>query len=260
MAAMKHHRFALVLVVAAGAALCACGGSSGLSKGQLALESAPAQTALPALCQELMNALPGDSLVWSHYFSERGVYVDEGGEVLDKHKLIHGMAPFPPGLAGSITVKNPRVSDYGDMAVIVFDADETETIYDQHLRVHYLSTYTWRKEDGKWRVIAAHTLVKAQDPPPTPISSARFDALAGMYELSGGKRRYFVDHHGTKLVGGPTDNDLKPLIPIGENVFVRGGDNLAQLIIFPIEPNGTVTRMIVRRKFADLVWRKVPRQ
>jgi hypothetical protein len=81
-----------------------------------------------------------------------------------------------------------------------------------------------------------------------------------MYELSGGKRRYFVDHHGTKLVGGPNDNDLKPLIPIGENVFVRGGDNLAQLIIFPIEPNGTVNRLIVRRKFADLVWKKVPRQ
>ncbi len=207
-----------------------------------------------------MNALPGDSLLWNRYFSDRGVYVDEGGEVLSKRQLIHGMGPFPPGLSGQITVKNPRVTDYGDMAVIVFDADETESVYDQHLRVNYLSTYTWRKEEGKWRVIAAQTLVKAQDPPPTPISSARFEALAGMYELSGGKRRYFVDHHGTKLMGGPNDSDLKPLIPIGENVFVRGGDNLAQLIIFPIEPNGTVNRMIVRRKFSDLVWKKVPRR
>lgn len=257
---MKRNALAILILSLVAAALAACGGSSGLSKGQLAMESAPAQTALPVLCQELMNALPGDSLLWSHYFSDRGVFVDEGGEVLTKQKLIHGMGPFPAGLSGNITVQNPRVTDYGDVAVVVFDADETETIYDQNLRVKYLSTYTWRKEDKKWRVIAAQTMVQAQDPPPTPVSSARFQALSGMYELSGGKRRYFIDQHGTKLMGGPSDNDLKPLIPIGENVFVRGGDNLAQLIIFPIEPNGTVTRMIVRRKFADLVWKKVPRQ
>jgi hypothetical protein len=256
---MKHSRFGVLLSLLVCGALAACGGSAGISSGLRALETAPAHTALPALCQELMNALPGDSLLWEHYFSERGVYVDEGGAVLGKRELIHGMAPFPPGLGGSITVQNPRVTDFGDVATIVFRAGETETVYDQHLRVNYLSTYTWMKEQGKWRVIAAHTLVEAQDPPPTPISSARLVAYSGMYELSG-HRRYFVDAHGTKLVGGPSDNDLKPLIPVGENVFVRGGDPLAQLIIFPVEPNGTVNRMIVRRKFADLVWKKVPRQ
>ncbi|HXS09184.1 MAG TPA: nuclear transport factor 2 family protein [Candidatus Krumholzibacteria bacterium] len=254
----RHALLSIATALAACAAFSACGGSSGLSGSQLALEAAPAQTALPALCQQLMNALPGDSLLWSHYFSDRGVYVDEGGLVLNKRELIHGMGAFPPGLSGSITVNNPRVTDYGDMAVIVFDADETESIYDQHLRVKYLSTYTWHKEEGKWRIVAAHTLVKAQDPLPMPISSARLEAYSGTYELSG-KRRYIVDFHGTRLVGGPTDTDLKPLIPIGENVFVRGGDNLAQLIIFPVEPNGNVNRMIVRRKFADLVWKKVPR-
>jgi hypothetical protein len=145
------------------------------------------------------------------------------------------------------------------VAVIVFDADESETVYGQHLSVKYLSTYTWIKEGGKWRIIAAQTQVRAQDPAPTPISGARLEAYTGMYELSA-QRRYFVDTRGNTLLGGTDDKDLKPLIPVGENVFVRSGDSLAQLIIFPIGPNGTVTRMIQRRKFADLVWNKVRRQ
>lgn len=248
-----------LLAIFACLALADCGGSSGMSKGAHELETAPAQTALPGICQELMNALPADSVMWGHFFSERGVFVDEGGAVMNKRELLRGMGPFPPGFAGAIRVQNPRVTDFGNVAVIVFDADESETVYGQHLNVKYLSTYTWIKEGGKWRIIAAQTQVRAQDPAPTPISGARLEAYTGMYELSA-QRRYFVDTRGNTLLGGTDDKDLKPLIPVGENVFVRSGDSLAQLIIFPIGPNGTVTRMIQRRKFADLVWNKVRRQ
>jgi hypothetical protein len=212
--------------------------------------------ALPALTQQLMDALPTDSTVWNRYLSDRAVYVGEGGEVLNKRGLLEEFGPFPPGLKGSIKVENPRVTEFGDVAVIVFDTMEEETVYDQHIDVHYLSTYTWRREDGRWRVIAAQTNVVAKDPPALPIDTSRLDAYTGTYELSA-ERRYRVERRGNAMVGGREGRELKPLIAVGDNVFVAAGDPLGILRIFVVGENDAVGRMVERRKFADLSWRRV---
>ena len=104
------------------------------------LETLGAAEALPALAQQLMDALPADSSVWGRYLSGRAVFVGEG-EVLSKTELLKDFGPFPPGFKGSIKVKNPRITEFGDVAVMVFDAMEEMTIHGQHIAVHYLDVH-----------------------------------------------------------------------------------------------------------------------
>jgi ketosteroid isomerase-like protein len=221
------------------------------------LETLPAAQAIPAITQLLMNALPSDAAVWRHYLSEHAVYVAESGEVVGKAELLEGFAPFPPGLAGSIEVRNPRITDLGDLAISVFDAHEKQKVYDQNIEVDYRSTHTWRREDGKWRLVAAQTVVLAKDPPALPIDTRRLGDYVGAYELSG-QRRYCVAQRGEALVGGREGAEPTPLIAVGDNVFVDAGSNLGILRVFVRGRDGAVERMVQRRKFADTDWLRLP--
>jgi hypothetical protein len=221
-----------------------------------AVDMMSAEQAIPILTQELLNALPGDVEVWRRYLSDRITYVSEAGVIASKAELLEAFVPFPPGISGSLLVKNPRITELGDIAISVFDGDEKQTIYDQQIEVKYRTTHTWRRENGRWRLIAAQNLVLAKDPPPLPIDRRRMADYPGIYELSG-KRRYRVEQRGEDLVGGPENGELIRLIPVGDNVFVDSGSNLGILRIFVRGEDGAIQRMVQRRKFADLDWVKV---
>lgn len=220
-------------------------------------ETMPAAQAIPILTQQLLDALPGDVAVWRRYLSDRVVYVSEAGHVASKEELLRAFVPFPEGLAGSIEVRNPRITDYGEVAVSVFDAHERQTVYDQRIEVNYRTTHTWRRENGRWRLIAAQNLVLARDPAAMPIDTRRLADYVGTYELSG-RRRYRVEQRGDVLVGGRENSQLTPLIAVGDNVFVDSGSSLGILRIFVRGRTGAVERMVQRRKFADTNWLRVP--
>ena len=228
----------------------------GALQGQPPVDALPAAQAIPAMTQQLVDALPGDRAVWQRYLSERAVYVSEAGIVATKAELLAGFAPFPEGLAGSISVVNPRVTDFGDVAVCVFDAREQQQVYDQQIAVDYRSTHTWRREEGKWRLIAAQNVVVARDPAPLPADTTRWKQYAGTYQLAG-KRRYVVQLQSGGLFGGPVGGAMAPLIPVGENVFAEAGSALGVLRIFLADSGGAVNRMVQRRKFADITWLRV---
>lgn len=232
--------------------LTACASSS-------ALDTMPAEQAIPALTQQLLNALPGDVAVWQRYVSDRAVYVSEAGDVASKKELLEAFTPFPEGISGSIQVRNPKVTDFGGVTVFVFEAHEKQMVYGQHIEVNYRGTHTWQRENGRWRLIAAQNVVLARDPSPLPTDNKRLADYVGTYELSG-KRRYRVEQRGDILVGGRENTELKPLIAIGDNVFFEAGSNLAILRIFVRAPTGEVERMVQRRKFADLDWLRVTAQ
>lgn len=239
------------------AAYCGLGAASALSEDRHEeLDTMPAARALPALVQQLMNALPGNAAVWQRYLSESAVYVSEAGEVTAKMELLKEFAPFPPDITGSIEVRNPRVTELGTVAIVVFDAHEKQTVFDQHIEVDYRGTQTWRRERGRWRLLAAEAVVLARDPPALPIDLARLRDFAGTYELSG-DRRYRVELRGEILLGGREGGELVPLIAVGDNVFADAGSNLGILRIFVRRRDGTVDRMVQRRKFADLIWARV---
>jgi ketosteroid isomerase-like protein len=217
----------------------------------------PAVQAIPILTQQLMDALPGDVTIWRRYLSDSVVYVSEAGDVASKEELLRAFVPFPQGLAGSIEVRNPRITDFGDVAISVFDAHEKQTVYDQRIEVNYRATHTWRRENGRWRLIAAQNIVLARDPPALPIDIRRLTDYVGTYELSG-RRRYRVEQRGAILVGGRENGALTPLIAVGDNVFVDSGSSLGILRVFVRGQRGGVERMVQRRKFADTNWLKVP--
>ncbi len=220
--------------------------------GDAELELAPAAAALPALTQELYDAVaPGDKTPWQRYLSPRFVQIDESGAHLDRTRFLADLEPLPPGLSGTIEVKNAQVSDFGAFAVIQYDFEEHEQVYDQALHVIYRATDTWYRDSGKWRLAASQLMVVAQDPPPMPVSAALLADYAGLYDL-GGKRRYRVEVQGDHLAEGRDGRELTPLIAVGDNVFVARGDPLAIHYIFVRGGDGKVQRMIERRKFADL--------
>src|SRR5213593_1708207 len=114
------------------AALCGLGSASALSKDSRdELDRMRTARAIPELAQQLMNALPGDAAVWQRYLSENAIYVSETGEVATKAELLKDFTPFPPGITGSIEVRNPRIMEFGDVTICVFDAHEQQTVFDQ---------------------------------------------------------------------------------------------------------------------------------
>ncbi len=221
------------------------------------VSEAPAARALPELAQRLMDAVTrGDAEVWRRYLSDRAVYVTEAGERADKAELVKELRPLPPGLGGSLTVKDPHVEAFGNTAVIVFDAFEQEQVYGQSIEVTYRTTGTWHRERGRWRMIASQTVVVAKDPPPLPTDTTKLADYAGTYELVP-DRRYRVERRGDSLVGGREGGELATLIPVGDNVFADAGSNLGIIRIFVRGHDGSVERMVQRRKFADISWVRV---
>jgi hypothetical protein len=243
---------AAIVVLVAG---CAAAPASTTSFETTGLDALPAAQALPGLAQKLLDALPGDKAIWERYVSADAVYVGEDGEVAGKKELLESFGPFPPGLSGSIKVRDPKITEFGDVAVMVFDAIEEETVFDQHILVSYFSTQVWRREAGHWRLVAAQSGVRAKDPPPSPISRSRLHEYAGTYVL--GDWRYRVETNGETLVGTGNNGKHVPLIAVGDNVFVDQGNPLGMLRIFLKGPNGRVDRMVQRRKFADLIWKRI---
>lgn len=221
------------------------------------LEKGGAAKALPVIAQRLLDALPGDSLVWKRYLSERATFVDEGGDIASKAELLPDFRPFPPGITGSIRIENPRVEDFGDFATLVFEARERQTVFGQSIEVGYRTSQTWSREHGKWRLVLWHNLVLARDPTPTPIPAARLAGYEGVYEL--GERRYRVVARGDSLFGGPEGREPAPLIAVGDNVFAEAGSKLGILRIFLPGEHGGAMRMVQRRKYADIVWTRAAR-
>lgn len=242
-------------LVPAAAALIGCAGVPP-SPAPTEVDQAPAAEALPVLAQQLLDALPHDAAVWERYVAPQALYVSEAGDVATRAELLEGFRPFPPGLSGSIRVHDPRVTDFGEFATIVFDALEHQRVYGQAIEVRYLSSQVWRREHGRWRMVLAQAAVRATDPAPTPADVRRFKDFVGTYALSG-QREFTVEVRDGTLFGGSPGTELKALIPVGDNVFAERGNPLGLLRIFVRGKGGKVDRMIQRRKHADLEWRRV---
>ncbi len=240
------------------ATACWCGAAAASARDENErLETQPAAQAIPVLTQRLMDAVPGDASVWRRYLSERAVYVSETGDTSNKEELLAAFKPFPPGLSGSIQVESQNVADFGNVAISAFVAHERQTVFDQQIEVNYRVSQTWLREKGRWRLVLSHTTVLAKDPPALPVEAEKLARYVGTYELAG-KRRYHVALRGDTLVGGPENREPARLIALGDNVFAEAGSSLGILHIFVAGPDGTIARMVQRRKFADLDWLRAP--
>ena len=85
--------------------------------------------------RELYDALVlGNQAPWKKYFADDCMFADEKGRIFDKPKLIADITPLPAGYSETIKVENAQSRIIGNIGMLSYDADETETIFGQNLQ------------------------------------------------------------------------------------------------------------------------------
>jgi hypothetical protein len=205
--------------------------------------------------QALMDAIaPGDKAPWERVMDPSCVVTTEEGQVLTRAQFLDELGPLPPGLSGTIAVKELTVQEAASFAVVRYLADESESVFGQRLAVSYRVTNTYRRAGAAWKMMASHLSVVTRDPPAQPVSEAGFPGLVGTYRLLPDGWTFTVERQGGKLVGGRDPKKLRPLIPLTPQAFVLEG-TLGEWL-FVVE-DGKATRILNLRKFAPLVWTRV---
>ena len=206
--------------------------------------------------QALMSSIaPGDRLPWERVADPSFILTTEEGEVLSREQLLRELRPMPPGLAGEIAVRELSVQEFPAFAVVRFLADEWQTVFGQKLTTHYRVTDTFRRDGSHWTLVASHLCVVTRDPPERPFSSAGWSGFVGRYRLLPDGWTFSVEMRDGRLFGGRDKGQLRPLLPLAPNVFVRSG-SLGEWI-FVVDASGRATAIVNYRKFAPLLWTRV---
>lgn len=204
--------------------------------------------------QELYDAVvPGNQEPWKRYFAGDAIFSDEKGRTMDKTKLIADITPLPAGYSGTIRLENVQSRIYEDVAILSYDANETETIFAQNLRARYHVTDTWLRRDGNWQIIASQAHRYYEDPAVGRADAKKFAQFVGTYELAPGQRRTILLERDNLFVeqGGKKEQ----LFPEATDVFFRKG--IEGRILFRYDDSGNlVDALIDRRNNEDVIWHK----
>lgn len=210
---------------------------------------------LQRITQELLDAVAvGDKAVWSKYLSDTCLYSSEDGRTLTKAQLLDELRPLPEGYIGKLRMANPQVREYGDTAIITYDAMEDLEIHGQKIKTRFHTTETYLKRGGEWRMIASQVLVVPSELTPVQLPLNLYDQYAGEYELAPGIT-YKVRREGKRLLGQRSGRGAEELLPESPDRFFRKGSRGER--IFSRDERGRVVKMIDRRDNNDIVWKKV---
>lgn len=206
--------------------------------------------------QAMMDAVAaGDAGTWDRATDAGYILTTEEGQVMTKAELLKQFRPLPPGLKGTIVVRDLTVQDAGDTAIVRYMADETETVFGQRLARKYRVTDVFRSSAGEWKIVASHTSVITADPPAQEVSTAGWPGLAGTYRLLPDGWTFHVVLRDGRLFGGRDPAKLQPFIPMTPTAFVLSG-SLGEWL-FVVDESGRGTRIVNLRKFEPLVWTRV---
>ena len=134
-------RFFIVLLLAATSAIAWRGAAD---------EPTITQDELVRRTQELFEAVaPGNAEPFKKYFAEDAMFFDEKGRSMDKAALVKDVQPLPKGYSGTIKLVHPKSHIEGNIAILSYDLDETETIFGQNMTARYHETDTWMRRGGK---------------------------------------------------------------------------------------------------------------
>ena len=203
--------------------------------------------------QELYDAVAaGNQGPWKQYFADDSIFSDEKGRTMDKSKLVADITPLPTGYSGMIKVEHVQSRIYDNIAILSYDANETETIFGQKLSARYHITDTWLRRDGNWQIVASQAHRYYEDPAVGKADPKKFADFIGTYELAPGQTRTVLSE-GDKLFverNGKKDQ----LLPEASDLFFRKG--IEGRILFHYDKDGKVDTLIDRRNNEDVVWRK----
>src|SRR5262245_9020799 len=80
--------------------------------------------------QARMDAVAaGDKAPWERTLDAEAVMTSEEGEVISRADLLASLRGLPPGLKGTIAVRELTVQELPSVAVVRFLADESETVF-----------------------------------------------------------------------------------------------------------------------------------
>ncbi len=203
--------------------------------------------------QELFDAVAaGNQGPWKQYFADDCIFSDEKGRTMDKSKLVADITPLPAGYSGVIKVEHVQSRIYDSIAILSYDANETETIFGQELSAHYHITDTWLRRDGNWQIVASQAHRYYEDPAVGKADPKKFADFIGTYELAPGQIRTVLSEGDSLFVERKGKRDQ--LLPETFDLFFRKG--VEGRILFRYDKDGKVDALIDRRNNEDVVWRK----
>ncbi len=199
----------------------------------------------------------GDTRPWQTTLAEDCVYTSEEGYVQTKAELLKEFEPLPKGFSGSIHVRDLTVRALGaDGAVVHYWADETETVFGQVLKTSYISTDSYRREAGAWKMVASESTVVPRDMDPVPVDPKVFSSLVGEYRISpDAPHPYLVFLRDGQLFGGRDEKSATRLIPLSPLVYFQSGS--IHTMIFVTDAAGKITELREIHKYNELVEKRV---
>ena len=122
------------------------------------------QSAFQTRTQALFDAITsGEKTLWDRTMDEHCVITTEDGEVQDKTQFLDGLRPLPPGFVGHGTIRGLTVRDLHGAAVVHYFIDETEDIFEQHLKTAYVETDIYQRQGSDWKMVAMQVTVVPRD-------------------------------------------------------------------------------------------------
>ncbi len=211
-------------------------------------------TLLRAKDQALLDAIaPGDRKVWDQALAPDAVYVDENGAVMNRSQFLEQLTPLPAGASGNLHIASYTAHIVGDLATVIHVDDEQENYHGQVLSSRYLTTETWRRDDGEWKLYLIHAYAVPKDPPAITLPAKEMEQYVGRYVA--GDLVYLIKWDGQQLVGGRKGGSMKPLqVEVRDVLFVPGQPRIRK--IFQRDARGKITGFVDRRESWDLVWKK----
>lgn len=212
---------------------------------------------LRAKDQALLDAIaPGDRKVWEQALAADAVYVDENGDVIERAEFLKQLEPLPAGASGTIKIASYSAHIAGDLATVIHTDDEEENYHGQILHARYLTTETWRLEEGEWKLHLVHAYAVLKDPPAISLPAEEMRQYAGRY-TAGTDLFYVIQWDGKQLMGGRQGGAMKPLqVEVRDVLFVASQPRTSK--IFQRNEKGTIAGFVDRREGEDLVWKTVP--
>jgi ketosteroid isomerase-like protein len=204
--------------------------------------------------QELLDSVaPGNQEPFKKYFADDAMFFDEKGRDLDKAALVKGIQPMPKGYSGTIKLVRPKSHIEGNVAILSYDLDETETIFGQNMTARYHETDTWMRRGGKWQIVAGQVLRYYEDPAVGKADTSKFPSYVGTYKL-GPERTMTISTENGHLYETRSGHPREELIPEASDIFFRKG--VEGRTLFGHSDNGKVISLIDRRNNEDVVWSK----
>ncbi len=207
--------------------------------------------------QALLDAVaPGDVKAWDAALAPDAVFVDENGTLMNRADFLKQLTPLPAGVSGTLIISSYSAHQAGNVVTVVHTDDEHEFYHGQHLHHLYLTTETWQKQDGIWKLLLVHATAVLQDPKAIVLSHSDLDAYVGRYS-AGPDLLYTIRREGDRLMGGQQGPPATPLPAEVRDVFFVSGQ-LRTRKIFERDHAGRVTGFVDRREGSDLVWKRMP--